>query len=150
MKKQIMILTSLMLVLIYSMAIGGEKNNAMMMSDSSSQKNFFEVANLGPSVVVYSGEKDAMMAAGKGKTVYFFAATWCPTCKTAYKNIVADYKKFPKNFKLIFVNYDTEKKLIKKYGVTYQHTFVQIDKRGKAIKKWSGSNTVNDIVRKTK
>jgi thioredoxin-related protein len=31
-----------------------------------------------------------------------------------------------------------EKELAKKYGVTYQHTFVQIDAEGNEVTKWNG------------
>jgi hypothetical protein len=36
------------------------------------------------------------------------------------------------------VDYDTAIALRKKYSVTYQHTFVQVDENGKLLKKWSG------------
>jgi thioredoxin-related protein len=34
-----------------------------------------------------------------------------------------------------------EKDLAKKYGITYQHTFVQIDSKGNEITKWNGGKT---------
>ena len=36
--------------------------------------------------------------------------------------------------------------LKKKYGVVYQHTFVQVDKDGNLIKKWSGSPNLSSLV----
>lgn len=39
---------------------------------------------------------------------------------------------------LFKTDYDTEKALKQKYGITYQHTFVYVDKDGKQIKKWNG------------
>lgn len=44
------------------------------------------------------------------------------------------------------VNYDNSKELKTKYGVTYQHTLVQVDKDGKLLKKWAGSPTLSDLV----
>jgi hypothetical protein len=38
------------------------------------------------------------------------------------------------------VDYDNSKDLQKKYGVTYQHTFVQIDENGEALSKWNGGD----------
>jgi hypothetical protein len=38
-------------------------------------------------------------------------------------------------------DYDTSNDLKTKYGVTYQHTFVQIDSSGNAITKWVGGDT---------
>ena len=34
-----------------------------------------------------------------------------------------------------------EKDLAKKYAITYQHTFVQIDGLGKEVTKWNGGKT---------
>lgn len=124
--------------------------DGMMMSDSDSSSNkFFDVSGMSPAVSLFTNEKTTMMSAAKGTTVYFFAAAWCPNCKAAYKDIRMNYKSFPKGFSLIFVNYDTEKDLAKKYGVTYQHTYVRIDAKGKALKVWSGSRTVDQIVKES-
>jgi hypothetical protein len=45
------------------------------------------------------------------------------------------------------VDYDNSDELKKKYGVTYQHTLVQVDKDGNLIKKWSGSPTLTSLVK---
>ena len=42
---------------------------------------------------------------------------------------------------MYITDYDTTKDLQKKYGVTYQHTFVQIDSSGKALATWNGGGT---------
>ncbi|MBN1499903.1 MAG: thioredoxin family protein [Spirochaetes bacterium] len=123
------------------------EGNSMMMSGSGAAKNFFDLKGLSPAVVSYTGESDAQKAAAEGTAVYFFAAVWCPTCKAAYDDIKLNSGKIPSGFTLIFVNYDTQRDLIKKYAVTYQHTFVKIDGKGKALKIWSGSRTVADILR---
>jgi hypothetical protein len=53
----------------------------------------------------------------------------------------------PEDIAIIRVNYndpetdDEENALARKYGVTYQHTFVQIDSQGKEITKWVGGQT---------
>jgi thioredoxin 1 len=43
------------------------------------------------------------------------------------------------------VDFDDSIELRKKYGVTVQHTFVQIDSSGGAIGKWSGSVTIAEV-----
>jgi hypothetical protein len=48
------------------------------------------------------------------------------------------------------VNYDNSTALKQKYAVTYQHTFVQVDKDGNLIKKWSGSPTLTALVAEVK
>ena len=78
-----------------------------------------------------------------GKVVLFFHAPLCPTCREANKNFEATPA--PDGLTLLKVDYDSSKDLKKKYGVTYQHTFVQVDKDGKLIKKWSGSTNYDDI-----
>ena len=45
------------------------------------------------------------------------------------------------DYYLIFVDYDSSEDLQMKYGVTYQHTFVQIDTDGNALTKWNGGGT---------
>lgn len=79
-----------------------------------------------------------------GRRVLFFYANWCPTCKAANANFEQSLTKIPADVTLIRVNYadsDTdqeEKDLAKEYGITYQHTFVQIDTDGKEMAKWNG------------
>lgn len=81
--------------------------------------------------------------AGK-RRVLFFYANWCPTCRPTDANFKENLTKIPEDVVVIRVNYndtDTdreEKDLAQKYGVTYQHTFVQIDKDGIEVTKWNG------------
>lgn len=85
-------------------------------------------------------------AAGNRRVLYFYA-NWCPTCKPANEDFTKNSSKIPEDMVVIKVNYndtDTdqeEKDLAKKYGITYQHTFVQIDAQGKEITKWNGGQT---------
>lgn len=71
------------------------------------------------------------------KNVLFFHASWCPTCRAADANIKANLLSIPPSLTIHQVDYDTSTELKKKYGVTYQHTFVQVDKTGTMVKKWS-------------
>lgn len=78
--------------------------------------------------------------------VLFFYAPWCPYCRTADANIKDELDQIPDNVTIFRTDYDNEVKLKRKYGVTYQHTFVQVDKEGNKIKKWSSSYTVQEIL----
>ena len=69
------------------------------------------------------------------KAVLFFWAAWCPSCKSANAEFLANLSRVPNNVTILKVNYDTEKTLKTKYGVTYQHTFVQVDAQGNQITK---------------
>jgi thiol-disulfide isomerase/thioredoxin len=94
----------------------------------------------------YSSEKIAF--AGNGDVVLFFHAPWCPTCKALDTNINTSFTAIPANTKILKVDYDSSSELKKKYGVTYQHTLVQVDKDGNMLTKWSGGNTLASITAK--
>ena len=85
----------------------------------------------------FDGMDKAMMSAAEQPTVLFFHASWCPTCKAAMKDLEANVSKL-KGYTIYITDYDTTEELQKKYGVTYQHTFVQIDSEGNAITVWNG------------
>jgi len=77
----------------------------------------------------------------KGKTkVLFFHANWCPTCKVADRDIKDNINNIPDGAVIIKTDYDSERGLKTKYGVTYQHTFVVIDDNGEEISKWNGGS----------
>ena len=95
--------------------------------------------------IVYS--KGAYDQAVNKRRVLYFYATWCPSCKQANEDFTANPDKIPEDVIVLRVNYndpDTdsqEKDFAKKYGITYQHTFVQIDEQGKELTKWNGGKT---------
>lgn len=81
--------------------------------------------------------------------VLFFNANWCSTCKIARDNIESNLDAIPSSLVIVVVDFDKETDLRKKYGVTIQHTFVQIDENGSALAKWSGSVTAEEIAERT-
>ncbi len=92
----------------------------------------------------YSDYDVAKLAnAEHGKVVLFFHAPWCPTCREADKNFTASAA--PEGLTLLKTDYDSSGDLKKKYGVTYQHTYVQVDKNGNLIKKWSSSTSYEQL-----
>lgn len=92
--------------------------------------------------ITYS--KSALEDASGNRRVLFFYASWCPTCKPADASFTQNQSSIPEDVTVIRVNYSDpetdqeEKDLAKKYGITYQHTFVQIDSSGKEVTKWNG------------
>lgn len=74
------------------------------------------------------------------KKVYFFHASWCPICQSIEKEVKADMSKIPDGVTLIKTDFDSSTELRKKYGVTNQYTFVQIDNDGKEIAQWSATS----------
>ena len=93
----------------------------------------------------YSGDTLAM--AQKGRTVLFFHASWCPSCRSADADITKNLKAIPTGVTLLKTDYDTETSLKQKYGVTTQHTFVEVDSSGTIIQKWSGGNFAGIIAK---
>jgi thiol-disulfide isomerase/thioredoxin len=85
--------------------------------------------------------------AQKGKTVLFFHASWCPTCRTADADILKNVSTIPSGATIIKVDYDKEVALKQKYGVTTQHTFVEIDTQGNLLEKWSGGNLAGIVAK---
>jgi thioredoxin 1 len=84
--------------------------------------------------------EDRFAAAGNEKRVLFFHASWCPTCKAANKAFLRNLASIPENVVIFKTDYDSNPELKKKYGITYQHTFVQVDENGNEIAKWNGGD----------
>lgn len=72
--------------------------------------------------------------------VYFFHASWCSICQGIEKEIKADISKLPVNATFIKTDFDSSADLRKKYGVTNQYTFVQVDENGNEISQWSATS----------
>ena len=92
----------------------------------------------------YSADKIARAA--DGTVVLFFHAAWCPSCRALNSNIESNRSEIPSGVSILKTDYDSETELRKKYGVTTQHTLVQVDKDGNLIKKWSGGSTLDSII----
>lgn len=109
-----------------------KKDGDKMMGDKMSDSRYVEYSK---TVLDQSADK---------RRVLYFYASWCPICRPADANFKQNTSKIPKDMVVVRVNYndpDTdreEKDLAKKYGITYQHTFVQIDTQGKEVTKWNG------------
>lgn len=118
-----------------------EKRDAMMEKDGAMMEKAPEGAMMSAgSYEAYAPEKLAM--ATEGDVVLFFRASWCPTCKSVDADIKKNVSQIPKGVTILDVDYDTATDLKKKYGVTYQHTFVQVAADGTQIAKWSASPTL--------
>ena len=84
----------------------------------------------------------------EGKNILFFSAVWCSTCQALKKDILKNEGNIPADLTILDIDFDNSKELRTKYGVTIQHTLVQVDKDGNFIKKWSGGNTLDTILSK--
>ena len=120
------------------------KDGEDMMGEGEMMKKDGEAMMSAGSYEAYAPEK--LANAETGKVVLFFRASWCPTCRALDSDIKANLKNIPKDVTILDVNYDTSTALKQKYGVTYQHTFVQVDAQGTQLAKWQGSATLAALV----
>ncbi|TAK58590.1 thioredoxin [Patescibacteria group bacterium] len=129
-----------------------KEGEEMMKADTTQTDSMMDTSDTmmkAGSYEAYAPEKVAV-ASATHDVVLFFQASWCPTCRTIDADIKANLSKIPPGLSILDVNYDTSTALKQKYGVTYQHTFVQVDKDGNLIKKWSGSPTLGALVAEVK
>lgn len=75
------------------------------------------------------------------KVVLYFYAPWCPFCRAADADFKANGDKIPAGVTVLKTDYDSNTALKAKYGVNYQHTFVQIDNNGNMVTKWVSGDT---------
>ena len=91
----------------------------------------------------YSPDK---VASADGDVVLFFKADWCPSCRVLDSDIKNNLSNIPSGVTILEVNYDKETALKQKYGITTQHSLVQVDNSGNQIKKWSGSPRLSSVI----
>lgn len=127
-----------------------EKDDGMMEQSTTTEESMMEdddsmmMESKAGAYLPYSEDKLAM--ADSGDVILFFRASWCPTCRALDADIKANLGNIPEGVTILDVDYDKSTALKAKYGVTYQHTFVQVDSSGKMLTKWSGSPTLAEFV----
>ena len=89
-------------------------------------------------------EYDAAQIGQTQDTVLFFHASWCGTCRAADEKFAS--QELPGDLTLMKIDFDAAGDLRKKYWVTTQHTFVQIDSEWNLLNSWLGSKNIEDIV----
>lgn len=119
-----------------------KESNKMMEKESSTGNDGTVMMEKSGKYIEFSNQ--AVEDNSSKRRVLFFYANWCPTCRPANANFASQTDQIPEDVTVIRVNYndtetdEAEKALAKKYNVTYQHTFVQIDERGNELTKWNG------------
>ncbi|MCA9379044.1 thioredoxin family protein [Candidatus Dojkabacteria bacterium] len=115
-------------------------------TDDSAMMNEDEMAETEVHGMFVDYDPALLADANDGNVVLFFWAGWCPTCRALEQSLNTELENFPADLTILRTNYDTEAALKQKYGITYQHTLVQVDAEGSMLKKWSGSYTLQDIL----
>ncbi len=95
-------------------------------------------------------EASKVSAKGYERTLLFFHAPWCPECQAFDKAIKNG--QIPAGVQILKVDYDSNKDLRQKYGVTVQTTFVRVDANGNKQSAWKGygSASLDALLENTK
>ena len=129
--------------LINSVPVSEVEEPKVMINNAVTNEGINQVSTAG-AYQAYDPEKIAMAATGD--VVIFFHASWCPSCRGLNADIEENSADIPEGLFILKADYDKETDLKKKYGVTTQHTLVQVDKDGNLIKKWSGGSKLENLV----
>ena len=108
-----------------AMSSAKSPSSATSHSDSASQ-----------SYITYDQYQASKDKYADSKVVLFFNATWCPDCRAINEALTSDPGKIPAKTTVVSVDYDQHTDLRQRYGVTTQHTFVQIDTNGEKTSQW--------------
>jgi len=122
-----------------------EKDDAMKEDDAMMEKDDGAMMEKG-TYEAYAPEKLALASAGK--VILYFHAGWCPICRGIEREIEAAPEGIPSGVHILKIDYDKASALKQKYGVTYQHTFVQVDEDGNQIAKWGDATTLAQVISK--
>ena len=137
-------------------AMADKKDDSMMKEDSTMMdKESDTTMETEGAMMKKSGTYEEYAAskislAAKEDVVLFFHASWCPICRSIEAEINKDPSKIPAGVHILKVNYDQEVALRQKYGVTVQHTFVQVDAQGNSLGKWSDQTTLAGVLGRIK
>ena len=83
------------------------------------------------------------------KNVLFFTAEWCPSC-TALESVIEEKKNYiPPYTSIMLVDFDNQS-MREEYEVVKQHTFILLDEENNEIKRWTNSDTLEDVIYNTK
>ena len=108
-----------------AMSSAKSSSSATSHSDSASQ-----------SYITYDQYQASKDKYADSKVVLFFNAKWCPACRAINEALTSDPGKIPAKTTVVSVDYDQHTDLRQRYGVTTQHTFVQIDTNGGKTRQW--------------
>jgi thiol-disulfide isomerase/thioredoxin len=154
------------LALLLGLALSGCASDDTASEPAAASESAMEKeASESPAAMEKEGEEDAAMAKEgawvdqaayeadaatfheSGDVVLFFNASWCPTCKATVKSL--DAEGAPAGLTVVSVDYDAATDLRQQYGVTVQHTFVQVDEQGNELAKFTGAPTGEAIAAQT-
>lgn len=148
---------SILAVLLVLFVIGGGYLYSQTSNQNTSTAEPTIVASPIPDsqqVSAYLPYQSGLLQANADKRrILFFYASWCSTCRPANAEFEKRVGELPEGVVVIRVNYndpDTdveERALASQYGVTYQHTYVELDPAGDKVQTWNGGS-VDELLAK--
>lgn len=92
---------------------------------------------LAPRYITYTPQSLAD-AQTKGKVILYFWAPWCSSCTSLDLDLQQGSQVVPQGLTILRLEYGKHPDLEKKYDVTVQHTFVQINEKEEKLGLWVG------------
>ncbi len=143
----ILLIIVLVSILGYFFRGGSSEQGISVQPDNNVElNNNVELENLSSVGKYENYNQDKIAMAENGKVVLFFHASWCPSCRSLNSDIENNLNSIPEGVLILKTDYDKEVDLKRKYGITTQHSLVQVDKDGNLIKKWNGGSKLEDII----
>ncbi|MDO4791563.1 MAG: thioredoxin family protein [Buchananella hordeovulneris] len=124
-------------------------SDAMSPSADSMSGSMSNDAMAPASYVTYADYQAAKDKFAGQKVVLFFNASWCPACRAIADALSADPSVLPAGTTVVSVDYDQHSDLRQQYGVTMQHTFVELDAQDKQVRQWA-TTSVDGLVKELK
>lgn len=100
-------------------------------NDEPSTSDVTSTENTAPGVYA-AYNADVVAGSDAEHILLFFHATWCPSCRALDNDIVANADNIPAGVEMYKVDYDTATDLRRQYGITTQHSIIEITASGEA------------------
>lgn len=120
------------------------QTNQVEVTDETTSEPVAESSVVGSYVDYQQGQ--TLQSSATNKTVVFFHADWCPTCRFFENDI--NETGVPNGIIIVKADYDVETELKAQYSVNVQSTFVLLDENGEVEKTWPfsrGLDGINDL-----
>lgn len=145
--KNILIVVGILIVLTASFFIFSSRKDQSSRTDDMQKNQSLSTASEASTDSKYIEYSSGILEKTLGgRRILFFFANWCPTCRPVDKEISQNTDRILEGIVIIRVNYNDdatdkeEEALAKKYGITYQHTFIEIDSGGEEVQSWNGGD----------
>lgn len=90
--------------------------------------------------------QEALENSDAAKTLVFFKADWCPTCRILDQDIKQNASDIPEDWLILEANFDDEVDLKNEYRVASQHTIVVLDENKEEEQKLSAILSLEDLI----